>query len=293
MNKKILDPFVINRIKNFDLRARLVVEGFLSGLHLSPFKGYSIEFSEHTAYNPGDPIELIDWKVYARTERYYLKKFQEDTNMRVYLLLDISNSMAFGSPFSKLDYAKTLVASLSYLFLRQNDAVSLTLFNERMVDYLPPLSKTEHFKRIISHIENVKAYGRTNLSNSLYKLATIVKKRGLIVIISDLFQNVDTYIKPLKGLRISKNEVIVFQILDRNEVEFNLKRGTHLRDMETGITIPVDPVGIKRMYKQAFNKFLKEVRDKLLNGAIEYSLIRTDTDYGDALLEFLSKRKGP
>ena len=290
MNKKILDPFVINRIKNFDLRAKLVVEGFLSGLHLSPFKGYSIEFSEHTAYNPGDPIELIDWKVYARTERYYLKKFQEDTNMRVYLLLDISNSMAFGSPLSKLDYAKTLVASLSYLLLKQNDAVSLTLFNERMVDFLPPVSKIEHFKRIISHIENVKAYGRTNLANTLYSLATIVKKRGLIVIISDLFQNVDNFIKPLKGLRTGKNEVIVFQILDKNEVEFNLKRGTHLRDMETGITIPIDPVGIKKMYKQTFNNFLKEVRNELLYGAIEYSLIRTDTDYGDALFEFLSKR---
>lgn len=278
-----LKPEILLKIKNLDIRARLIVEGILSGIHYSSKKGLSCEFTEHKVYNSGEPINLIDWKVYGRTERLYLKKFEEESNMRVFILLDVSNSMNYGEP-KKIDYAKTITATLSLLFSRQNDSVGLITFNEEVVDFIPPTLKRNYFHIILSALERRKTSRKTNISNVLYYLSRKIKRRAYIIIISDFLADYEDFIKPLKGLSSSKNEVICIQILTPEEIEFKGERATYIIDLETNKKIFVEPKLIKNEYKRLFKSYLERLKFLLSECNAKYSLVTTDTEFDKAIM---------
>lgn len=287
----LLKPEVIERIESLNLRAKLVVEGFLVGLHQSPFHGFSLEFREHRPYYPGDPINRIDWKLFGRTDRFYLRKYQAETNLSAYILLDISKSMDYGENLTKFEYARTLAASLSYLLLHQNDSVGLVLFDSRIKNMLPPRSKIAHLKRILTELEKASADGKTSISRVLHDFASILKKRSLIILLSDLLGNPEGVIRYLKILRARKNEAIVFHILHPDEVNFNFSQQALFRDMEDKTTLPVNPAVIKEVYLRRFKEFTEEYRTGFLKNSIDYNRINTDISYIRALSAYLEKRK--
>lgn len=220
--RKFLDPLVVSKLSNLELRARLVVEGFIAGLHKSPYKGFSVEFAEHRQYMPGDPIKNIDWKVYARRDRIYVKEFEEETNLRVYLLVDSSASMGYSSAtrVSKLNYSCSLAAALSYLMLRQQDSVGLLTFTSQIKTYIPPRSSKSHLRVILTELNKLSAGETTNVSKSLELLARRIRRRGLIILFSDLMDNQQAVLTGLKHFRHRKHEVIVFHVLDESEIDF-------------------------------------------------------------------------
>ena len=215
-----LSPSIIKKIDNIFLRAKLVVEGFIIGLHKSPYHGFSVEFSEHRPYSFGDEIKHIDWKLLAKTDKLYIKQFEEETNLKCYILFDSSASMNYGSPnnITKLEYAKTLSASLSYLMIKQQDAVGLTIFNKKIIKSIPPKSKISHLNILLNALHESNANGTTDLSPMLHSLADSIKKRGLIILISDLLDNPKDIIKGLRHFRHKGHEVVIFHILDSNEI---------------------------------------------------------------------------
>lgn len=280
---KYLKPEIFLKIKNLDIRARLIVEGILSGIHYSSKKGLSCEFTEHKVYNFGEPIKLIDWKVYGRTERFYLKKFEEESNMKVFILLDVSNSMNYGEP-KKIDYAKTIAATLSLLFSRQNDSVGLITFNEEVVDFLPPILKRNYFHNILSILEKTQASKKTNISDVLYDVSRRIKKRAYIIIISDFLSDYENFIKPLKGLSFSKNEIICIQILSPDEIELKTEKATYMVDLETNKKILVDPNSIKKEYKRLFKNYLERLKLLFSECNVKYGLVTTDTEFDNAIM---------
>jgi uncharacterized protein (DUF58 family) len=218
-----LDPAVVARLAHLDVRARLVVEGFIAGMHRSPFHGFSVEFAEHRPYMPGDPLKNLDWKVWARSDRLLIKQYTEETNLRCHLLLDLSGSMAFRSPraaLSKLGYAQSLAAALAYLMLQQQDAVGAMLFAERPLSYLPPRAVRSHLDEILKALGSAAPQGRTRLGPVLHELAERIKRRGLIVLLSDLMDDPAQVLLGLQHFRHRNHEVVVFHVLDPDEVEF-------------------------------------------------------------------------
>jgi uncharacterized protein (DUF58 family) len=287
----LLKPEIIEEVGSLNLRARLVVEGFLIGLHQSPFHGFSLEFHEHRPYYPGDPINRINWKLYGRTDRYYLRKYQAETNLSAYLLLDKSKSMDYGGKITKFHYARTLAASLAYLLLHQNDSVGLVVFDRGVKTFLPPKSRLTHLKLLLKDLANAEPSEKTSISDVIFNIAPMIKRRSLIIVFSDLLEDPDEVIKAFRLIRVRKNEVIVFHILDRDEREFEFTEQALYRDMEDYTTIPVNPLNIKELYRNRFNEFLKLYRSGFAHNRIDYSLITTDTPYNKALRKYLSKRK--
>ncbi len=285
-----LDPEVLARISRLELRARLVVEGFLTGLHHSPFKGFSQEFADYRPYILGDETKRIDWKVYARRDRFYIKEYQEETNLRGYILLDRSGSMGYGSEITKLDYAKFLGACLAYLLFKQKDGVGIITFDTKINEFIPPSSRKTNFARIIETIEGTKPGGETSLSGVLFELAQRIKRRGLVIVISDLFDSPELVLKSLRSFRYRKHELIVFQVLDPKEYRFPFYETAIFQDLETDEELVIQPDSIRESYQKKFSNFLENYKKKMLEARIDYQLMSIDTPYDQALFTFLQKR---
>jgi uncharacterized protein (DUF58 family) len=289
--RKFLDPRVISRLKGLDLRARLIVEGFLVGLHKSPYHGFSVEFAEHRAYNPGDEIRFIDWKVYGRTDRYYIRKFEEETNLKAYLLLDASASMAYpGTGLTKYQYALNLAASIFFLLFLQRDAISLLLYDETTRLFMPPSSTKGHLYNIFKELSGSQPSGRTMPAGVFNELAERIKKRGLVIVLSDLMTDRDAVLQGLKNFRYRKNEVLVFHILDPREIDIDIESPALLKDMETGEKIPYEPERLRPKYKQKIQEFFSDLKTELRENLIDYELLTTNIPYDKALLAYLKKR---
>ena len=290
--KKYFDPEFIAKLDRFDLRARLIVEGFITGLHKSPFHGFSVEFLEHREYLPGDPIKHIDWKVYGKSDRYFIKKYEEETNLKAYILVDCSKSMGFSSQMiNKLEYAKTLASALSYLMISQQDAVGLLSFADEILQYIPPRSAKTHLSTIFHELDSLSPQNKTNTAKILHNLAERIKKRGLIILISDLLDDPEEIISGLQHFRHHKHEVVVFHILDDQELNFQYKQKTRFVDMETGEEIITHPWEIKKLYKEKINNMKNFFTGKCRNAFIDYMPINTSTNYEQALFAYLIKRQ--
>lgn len=292
LSTQYLNPEIVSRLDNLSLRARLVVEGFIVGLHRSPYHGFSVEFAEHRAYGPGDEIRHVDWKLFAKTDRYYVKQFEEETNLKSYLVLDQSRSMTYASiGVSKLSYAQTLAAALSYLMLKQSDAVGLALFDSQLRHYIPPRAKPSHLNTILGQMSHMQPGPETTIAPTLHHLAESIVKRGLIVLISDLFDDPGEVLMGLKHFRHKRHEVIVFHILDPQEMEFNFPNRTRFRDMETGAVMTTEPWHVRREYRRQMEKFVADYRNKCRQHNIDYVHITTDRPLDLALSEYLLKRR--
>ncbi len=253
----ILTPDIISRLNNLSLKARFVVEGFIVGLHKSPYHGFSVEFSEHRAYGAGDEIRHVDWKLWGKTDRFFIKQFEEETNLKSYLLVDQSLSMTYKSKnMTKLEYAQILAASLGYLMLKQQDAVGLTLFDDRIRVNIPARSKRSHLNIILSQMQNIIAGPETTIAPVLHKTAEAIKKRGLIILISDLFDDPDKVLSGLQHFRYKGHEVIVFHVLDPQELTLDFTQRTRFRDMESGEEIVTDPWHIQSDYQKKYGAVL-------------------------------------
>lgn len=290
--RRYLDPEVISKLRSMDLRARLVVEGFIAGMHRSPYHGFSVEFAEHRQYMPGDEIKHVDWKVYGKTDRFYVKQFEEETNLKCYLLLDASASMGFGSgKVRKLQYASYLAAALAFLMLRQRDAVGLVTFDERIRRNLPPRSVTSYLHLILKELEAVRAGSRTEIGETLHAIAERVKRRGLVILFSDLLDDPAKVISGLKHFRHRKHEVIVFHIMDPMELAFDYGTDAIFRDVETGEEIVTQPVHIRNEYRRQVEAFVQTYRRACREDRIDYVLLNTSEDFDRALFQYLIKRK--
>ena len=290
--RKYLHPEVAAKLGNMSLRARLVVEGYIIGLHKSPYHGFSVEFAEHRAYGPGDEIRHIDWKLYGKTDRYYVKQYEEETNLRSYLIMDISKSMTYRSKnISKLEYASYLTAALSYLMLNQKDGIGLILFDKKIQSFIPPRSTSSHLNTIFSQLDQINPGEDTQLGNVLHEMADRIKKRGLVILISDLFDDFDAIIGGLKHFRYNKQEVIVFHILDRQELNFNFNTRTRFKDMETGELVTTEPWQIRNSYKALMLEFQDKYRKQCRKRLIDYIPLFTDQDLDIALSQYLRKRE--
>lgn len=290
--KKYLNPAIISKLNSLELKARLVVEGFMVGLHKSPYHGFSVEFTEHRPYMQGDNLKDVDWKVYGKTERYFIKQYEEETNLKSYILLDTSRSMdyASGENISKLNYSVILVAALSYLMIKQQDAVGLSLYSEKIDRYFPPKATRAYLQEILKSLSIVKASSKTNTAASLNSIAEKIKRRGLVVIVSDFFDDINSILSALKHFRYKNNEVIVFQILDPIERSFSFGRDAIFKDLETGAEMTTQPYQIQKAYKEAMNTFINKIKSECLNSNIEYNLIETSTPFDKALLNYIQKR---
>lgn len=291
--KNYLHPSFISKLNSLELKARLVVEGFMVGLHKSPYHGFSVEFSEHRAYMQGDNLKDVDWKVFGKTEKYFIKQYEEETNLRSYIFLDTSNSMAYSSEknISKLNYSITLAAALSYLMIHQQDAVGLTLYSEKINKFLPPKSSRAYLQEILKSLINVIPSEKTNTAESLSEGAEKLKRRGLVVIISDFFDDINSVLKALKHFSYKKNEVIVFQILDPMEKTFSFGKDAIFKDLETGDELATQPYQIQKAYREAMNDFTNKIKSECLNSNIDYNLIETSDPYDKALLRYIQKRE--
>ena len=288
----ILTPDIISRLNNLSLKARFVVEGFIVGLHKSPYHGFSVEFSEHRAYGAGDEIRHVDWKLWGKTDRFFIKQFEEETNLKSYLLVDQSLSMTYKSKnMTKLEYAQILAASLGYLMLKQQDAVGLTLFDDRIRVNIPARSKRSHLNIILSKMQNINAGPETTIAPVLHKTAEAIKKRGLIIRISDLFDNPDKVLSGLQHFRYKGHEVIVFHVLDPQELTLDFTQRTRFRDMESGEEIVTDPWHIQSDYQKSMEQFCDYIKSNCRQKNIDYVQLSTDLPLDMALSEYLIKRK--
>ena len=288
---RYLDPAILSRIGSMELKARMVVEGFLAGLHQSPFKGFSVEFAEYRQYMPGDDLSTIDWKVYARSDRYYVKKFEEETNLDCYLLLDISGSMGYASKgISKLEYGSYVAASLAYLMQRQRDAVGLISFDRRVVDRLPVSARPGHLRTLLVMLDRLRLGEGSDVSKPLHDLADALARRGMAVLISDLLDEPEQIIKGLKHLRYRGSDVIVFHVLDHDELTFPFERATRFRDMETDDEVLAVPPVVREYYLEQIRDLIALYERELRLAGIDYRLLDTTTPLDFALMSYLSAR---
>lgn len=286
-----LQPEILAKLKRIDLKARLVVEGFLTGLHRSPYKGFSQEFAEYRSYLPGDELKRIDWKLYAKTDRFYIREYEEETNLKAYILFDASGSMQYASKkISKLQYASYLFAGLAYLLIKQRDSVGLAVFTNKLDTYIPPRSNLLHLRILLQKIDEVRAGGDTNLANTFHQLAEKIKRRGLVIIISDLLDRKENIISALKHFRHKKHEVLVFHILDQNELDFSFAQPIILKDLESKKEITLDPRLIARQYQKTIKQHFDDFKLRCREHIIDYNLIPTNTPLDRALFEYLQKR---
>lgn len=286
-----LKPEVVARLKGIDLRARLVVEGFLAGLHRSPYKGFSVEFCEHRQYMPGDELKRVDWKVYGRTDRFYIREYEEETNLRAYLIVDISGSMAYRSgTISKLDYAGCLAASLAYLLLHQKDSAGMILFSDRIQTYVPPRSTPRHLHVLLRELARLKPGGDTDIAKTLHQLAERIRRRGLVIVLSDFWDDHDAVLTALRHFRHRRHEVLAFHILDRNELDFDFHSPVQLCDMETGEKVTVDPRLIGAEYRRRFKETLGRLERGCRESLIDYHQVFTSTPFEQALFAYLCRR---
>ena len=291
-NKNYFDPKVLAGISNLALRARWVVEGLLSGVHKSRAKGFSVEFEEHREYSPGDEIRRIDWKALGKFDRYMIKEYEDETNLRAYLLVDGSASMSYASDgITKFDYACTLTASLAYLILKQQDAAGVVTFSNKVESFIPPRSKRDYLLQIIHALEKHGPAGETNVAKILEELAGQIRRRGLIVLISDLLDEPELIIKGLRQFRFKGNDVIVFHLLDQAELDLPFDGNILFEDLEAAnLQVIADPRAIRATYKVVVQEFVADMRKQCHDSAIDYQLISTATPLDQALASYLSWR---
>jgi uncharacterized protein (DUF58 family) len=286
-----IDPQTVMRIKNLQMRARVVVEGFYAGIHRSPFHGFSVEFSEYRAYTPGDDLRYLDWRLFARSDRYCIKRFEDETNLLCYLLVDMSKSMGYGSgAYTKSDYARTLAASLGYFLYSQRDAVGVLTFDEQISEYLPPRYRPGHLRRMMAVLQRDTAGRSTNLAKPLEQIADSVRKRGLIVLISDLLAPVEDLRTKIGHLRSRGHEVVVLRVLDPAEINFTFTTPGMFHDVESGRTIYIDPAAAKAEYLQRFNAHATELREACVGLGIDFTQMTTDRPLELSLFDLLQAR---
>jgi uncharacterized protein (DUF58 family) len=291
--EQYLKPAVIQSIARLDLRAKFIVEGLLSGLHASPFQGFSVEFSEHRRYEPGDDPKDIDWQVFARTDRIYIKRYQAETNITGYLLMDLSRSMGYTyrQDLTKFDYAICLAAAISYLMIHQQDPVGLMTFDDELKASLPARSRRSHLGDILSVLQRCKPTGTTNIAGNLRRIASMIRHRSLMMLMSDLLADQDEIIDAIRMLRFRGHDVIVFHILDEAEVTFPFTGSVDLLEPETDDHEIVDAAGIRAEYLQAVSDLRERFRSTCLAVGADYVPLDTSMPFDKALVEYLSQRQ--
>ena len=290
---RFLDPAIIARLGTMELKARTVVEGFLAGLHRSPYKGFSVEFAEYRQYLPGDDLSTMDWKIYARSDRHYVKKFEEETNLECHVLLDVSASMAYrgAAPMSKIEYGSVLAASLAFLMHRQRDATGLIAFDDRIRFRLPAGARTGHLHALLLALEKMRPGSQSDLGRPLRQLAEALTKRSLVVLISDLLDDPEPAIKGLRHLKVRGTDVIVFQLLDPNELTFPFRGASKFKDLENAEEVLVDPATVRKAYLRELAGLTLRLDRELRGAGIDYLQLDTSQPLDFALLAYLAARE--
>ncbi len=288
---RFLAPEILARISSLELLARTVVEGFISGLHRSPFTGFSTEFAEYRQYMPGDDIRYLDWKLLGRTDRYYIKKYRADTNAQCHILIDASASMRYSTgAVTKLQYAQFLGSSLAYMANKQQDAVGLIAFDREVRTHVPAHNRSGHMRTIYGRMEQLQAGNETNLAKMLHEASERITRRGMIFVISDFYDEPDAIINALQHLRFRGNDVIVFHLLDKNELEFEFTEPVLLEDCETEERLHIMPDVLAEGYRNTIKGHIEALRDGAAKNKIDYELLTTDMPLDFALFSFLAKR---
>jgi len=283
---------MVAMLNSISMKAKLVVEGYIIGQHRSPYHGFSVEFSEHRSYEPGDEVKHIDWKLYGKTNRLYVKRYEEETNLRTHLILDTSRSMSYTSnKISKLEYGSYLLAALSYLMISQQDAAGVVLFDEKIRSFIPPKSTPSHLNTLLNVLDVPEPGNNTKIESVLHQMAERINKRGLVIIISDLLDEPKNVLNGLKHFRHKKQEVILFHILDRNELEFEFDNRTKFVDMESDEEITTDPWHIKNDYKNLILDIQKYYKRNCRLNKIDYVSLFTDDSLDKGLSEYFNKRQ--
>jgi uncharacterized protein (DUF58 family) len=296
---KYLDPVALAKVRSLEMQARLIVEGYLSGMHKSPYHGFSVEFAQHREYVPGDDLKHLDWKVFSRTGRFYLKQYEEETNLALWLLVDASESMRYGSGavgsdgqplVSKYDYACMAAAALAYLTLHQQDSVGLVTYDHTVRQFLRPSSQSSHLKQIVNLLNRGAGRERTSLAPIFHDLAERITRRGIVVVLSDCFDEVDDLLAGLKHLRHKRHEVIVMHVLDRAELEFPFQEATLFRGLEQFPELLTDPRSLRDGYLEQIQQFVAELQRGCLMQNMDYVQLATDTHLGLVLATYLGHR---
>ncbi len=291
--QKYLDPAVVDQLSGLELKARRVVEGFISGMHESPYRGVSVEFAQHREYVPGDDLRHLDWNVFARSDRLYIKEYEQETNLRVTPIVDLSRSMDYTShDVTKIDYARYVAASLSYLVTEQQDGVGLATFDRELTNFLQPSNSTAHFHSILRILSDLEPREKTDVGQVLNHAASRMNKRGLIVLISDLFDDADAIARGLSNFRHREHDVIVLQILDPAEVDFPFEDMTRFRGMEVSDELLADPKALREAYLEEIEAHNEGIKRTCLDNEMDYRLIRTDESLAVALSTYLARRMG-
>jgi len=286
-----LDPQMLARVRSLELQARHIVEGYLAGMHKSPYHGFAVEFAQHREYVPGDDIKHIDWKVFARSERFYLKQYEQDTNLICWLLIDGSESMKYGSgQRTKYDYACTVAAALAYMILQQSDSVGLAKFDSEVRRFLRPSGQSSQLKQVLFHLLEGVGPEKTRLGDTLHDLAERIQRRGLLLLFSDLFDDPAETLAGLKHLQYRRHDITVFHVLDAAEIDFPFQDPTLFRGLERLPDLLTDPRSLRESYVEELNRYLDQLKRGCRAQNIDYVLLRTDSDPGIALASYLSRR---
>lgn len=295
VSKDYLDPKVLDRLKRMDIRARLVVEGFITGQHRSPYNGFAVEFATHREYSPGDDLRHIDWKVWSKTDRLYIKEYEEETNLKCTILLDTSKSMRYGDQasegMSKFDYAATTAASLAYLMQQQQDAVGMVFFSNQIDKNLKPSSHPSHLKLMLHELNEVQPDDQTDIDDAFLRLASQIRQRGIVILISDLFADPEQLAKSLQQFRLRRHEVIVFHVMHEDELTFPFQDNTLFRGLEEDLQLHTEPRALRDSYLEAIDKYMKQVRKVCAGLGVDHVLLDTGKRLDAALASYLAFRQ--
>ncbi len=290
---KFFDPQTLSSLQGVTLRARQIVEGLVAGMHRSPFRGFSTEFAEHREYAPGDDLRHVDWKVFGRTDKYYLKQYEDETNLVCHIVIDASESMCYqgpDSPLSKWEYAQCIAAALAWIILGQQDSVGLTVFDTKIRTLLPPSGAASQLEQILETLEQTQPSGETSLGPILHELAGRLRRRGVVIILSDMFDSLDETLAGLKHFRHRRHDLIVGQVLDAAEIEFPFQRQTMFKGLEHAGRVNTDPRSLRRAYLAEFDSFRKHLQSACHSRQIDYQLLRTDQPFHQTLAHYLNVR---
>jgi len=287
------DPTTLSKYGRLAMVARQLVEGFLTGAHKSPYKGFSVEFAEHRQYYPGDEIRHIDWRAFGKTDKYFIKEYEEETNLKAHLIVDASGSMAYkGDHPSKFEYTQYIAASLAYLMLHQRDAVGMALHDTKVRAVIPAKSNAKHLLKIINLLQDSKPGGETSMAPLWHIMAEQIKRRGMVVILSDCFDNLPELMRAIRHFRFRRHEVLLFHVLAPEEIEFPFRKWTQFRNLEVaGHKMLVDPQRLRKEYQKNFETFCKELRDQAGKAQVDYHMLRTDQPVDRALGIYLTARQ--
>jgi len=289
----LLDPQTLAKVQGLRLRAKHIVEGLIAGSHRSPHRGFSIEFAEHRDYAPGDDLRYLDWKVLGRTDKYYIKQFEDETNLICNLVVDVSESMRYKSPdaaLSKLEYAQCIGATLAWLILQQQDAVGLVTFDEQVRSMVPPSGSPVQLQQVIDVLQSAESKEKTQIGPLLHELSGRLNRRGLVIVLSDFFDDVDSIMAGLRHLRFRKHDIILMQVLDPAELDFPFDRPTMFNGLEAFPELLADPVSVRKAYREEIEAFINDLRSQSLANQMDYAQIRTDQPFDAVLRNFFNHR---